>query len=109
VKPCGTPGFERAGGAIAVLEKLQVSNLISLKTGQEGKGRRNFLPSHVRFVGKRAEECDAATLLNRVGDLEVERFPIALDRSENIEQFLRSFVSARSWHNFLQFGVVEIQ
>jgi hypothetical protein len=96
VEPCRAPGFERACSAVAVLEKLDVSNLISLKTSQEGKGRRNFLPGHVRFVGKRAEEGDAVTLLNRVGDLEVERLPIALDRSEDIEQFLRSLCECRS-------------
>src|SRR5947199_364754 len=34
VKPCGAPCFERAGSAVAVLEKLDVSNLISFEARQ---------------------------------------------------------------------------
>src|SRR5579872_797289 len=66
-------------GAVAVLEKLQVGNLIPLETRQKAKGRCDLLPGHVRFVGKRAEEGDAATLLNGVGGLEVECLPETLD------------------------------
>jgi hypothetical protein len=43
----------------------------------------DFLPSHIRFVGKRAEKCDPAASLNRVGDLEVHCLPVALDRRED--------------------------
>ena len=74
MEPCGAPCFERACSAIAVLEKLDVGYLISLETRQEAKWRCNFLPGHGGFVGKRAEEGDATTLLNSVGDLEVECF-----------------------------------
>src|SRR4029077_13592900 len=90
-------------------EKLDVSDLISLETRQEAKWRRDFLTSHVRFVGKGTEERDAVILLNRVGDLEVERLPVALDRSKDLRQRLRPFVSSGPWHNFLQFGIVEVQ
>ena len=91
---CGTPCFERACSAIAVLEKLNVSDLIPLETRQEAKWRCDFLPGRVRFVGKRAEEGDVATLLNGVGDLEVERFPKPLDCLKDIGQSLWPFVSA---------------
>src|SRR5271169_6860300 len=109
VKPCGTPRFERARSAIAVFEKLNVRDLIPFETRQEGKRRCNFLPCHIRFVGKRAEEGDAATLLNGVGDFEVECFPAALDCPKYIGQFLRSLVRASPGLNFLQFRVVEVQ
>jgi hypothetical protein len=84
VEPCGTPCFERARSAEAVLEKLEVSNLISLEARQQAKRRCDLLPSHVRFVSKRAEKGDAATLLNGVGDLEVECFPEPLDCRKDI-------------------------
>src|SRR5690348_13664382 len=86
VEPCGTPCFERACGTIAVLEKLEVSNLIPLKTSQEGIWRCNLPPGHVRLVGERAEKSDTVPLLNSVGDLEVECFPAALDRHKDIGQ-----------------------
>src|SRR4029077_17406696 len=47
--------------AIAILEKLEVGHLSPLEARQQAKRRCDFLPGHVRFVGKRAEEGDAAT------------------------------------------------
>jgi len=108
MEACGTPCFERACGTIAVLEKLEVSNLIPLKTSQEGIWRCNLPPGHVRLVGERAEESDTIPLLNSVSDLEVECFPAALDRHKDIGQLLRSLVSASPRLNFLQFRVVEV-
>jgi hypothetical protein len=70
VESCLAPGFERAGSAIAVLEKLDVGHLSPLKARQQTKRRCDFLPDHVRFLGKGAEEGNAATLLNSIGDLE---------------------------------------
>src|SRR4029077_17935431 len=67
VKPCCAACFERTRSAIAVFEKLDVSDLIPLETRQEAKGRCDFPPSHVRFVSKRAEQGDAATLLYGIG------------------------------------------
>ena len=75
MESCLAPGFERACSTIAVLEKLDVGHLSPLKARQQAKRRRDFLPSHVRFVSKRAEKGDAATLLNGVGDLEIECRP----------------------------------
>src|ERR1700732_101963 len=46
--PWGSPCFERARRAIAVFEKLYVSDLIALKARQQAEGRRNFPPGHVR-------------------------------------------------------------
>ena len=89
MEPCGAPCFERAGSAVAVLEKLDVSNLISLEASQQAERRCDFLSGRVRFGGKRAEEGDAATLLNSVGDLEIEYFPEALDRRKDVGQRLR--------------------
>src|SRR5579862_2154029 len=89
VEPCGTPCFERACSTIAVLEKLEVSNLVPLKTSQEGIWRCDLPPGYVGLVGERAEESDTVPLLNSVGDLEVEGFPAALDRHKDIDQFLR--------------------
>src|SRR6266481_3893633 len=109
VEPCGTPCFERACSAIAVLEKLDVGHLFSLETRQQAEWRCDFLPGHVRFVGKGAEEGDAATLFNGVGDLEIECFPEALDCRKDIRQSLWPFVSAGPRLNFLEFGVVEVQ
>src|SRR4029077_46602 len=109
VESCLAPGFERARSTIAVLEKLDVGHLSPLKARQHAKRRRDFLPSYVRFVGKRAEEGDAATLLDGIGDLEVECFPEALDCRKDIRQSLWPFVSAGPRLNFLEFGVVEIQ
>ena len=83
--------------------------LFPLETRQQTKRGCDFLPGHIRFVGKRAEECNAATLLNGVGDREVECFPEALDRSEDIEQRPRPLVSAGPGHNVFQFTVVEIK
>jgi len=65
VEPCRATCFERACSAVAVLEKLDVSNFVSLEARQQAKRRCDFLSGHIRFVGKRAKECDAATLLNR--------------------------------------------
>jgi hypothetical protein len=79
VESCLAPGFERVRSAIAVLEKLEVGHLAPLEARQQTKRRCDFLPSHVRFVSKRAEKGDAATLLNGVGDLEIECRPEALD------------------------------
>src|SRR5690348_2086686 len=79
VESCLAPGFERARSAIAVLEKLEVGHVAPLEARQQAKRRCDFLPSHVRFVSKRAEKGDAATLLNGVGDLEIECRPEALD------------------------------
>ncbi len=109
MKLCCAACFERTRSAVAVLEKLDVRDLFPLETRQEAKWRGDFLPSYVRLVGKRAEEGDAATLLNGVGDVEVERFPVALDCPKDIGQRLRPLVSASPGHNFLQFGVVEAQ
>ena len=109
MEPCSATCFERACGAIAILEKLDVGNLIPLETRQETEWRCNFLAGRVRFVRKRAEEGDAATLFNRVGDLEVECFPEPLDSCKNIGQRLGPIVSAGPRHNFLQVGVVEVQ
>ena len=89
MESCLAACFERACGAVAVLEKLDVGNLVLLEPSQEAKRRCDFLPGDVRFVGKRAEEGDAATLLNGVGDFEVERFPEALDCRKDIRQSLR--------------------
>ena len=79
MEPCSAACSKGACSAIAVFKELDVSDLIPLETRQEPKGRRDFLPGHVRLIGKRAEEGDAATLLDRVGDLEVECFPEALN------------------------------
>ena len=79
MEPCGARGFERTRSAIAVLEKLEVGHFVPFKARQQAKWRCDFLPGHVRFVSKRSEEGDAATLLNSVGDLEIECFPEALD------------------------------
>jgi hypothetical protein len=108
VELCGTPCFERACSPVTVLEKLNVSDLLPLESRQEAKWRCDFVPGHVRFVGKRAEESDAVTLLNGVGDLEVECFPEALDCHKDIGQRLRPLVSASPGLNFLQFRVVEV-
>ena len=72
--------FERARSAIAVIEKLDVGNLIPLETRQQAEGRRDLFSGHGRFVDRRAEESDSVTLLNIIWDLEIERFPEALDR-----------------------------
>src|SRR5579864_3836160 len=109
VESCLAPGFERARSTIAVLEKLDVGHLSPLKARQQAKRRRDFLPSYVRFVSKSAEEGDTASLLDSVGDLEVECFPEALDCRKDIRQSLWPFVSAGPRLNFLEFGVVEIQ
>jgi hypothetical protein len=109
VETCGAPCFERACSAIAVLEKLDISDFIPLETRQEAKWRCDFPPVRVRLLGKRAEESDSATLLNDVGDLEVECLPEALDFPKDIGQRLRAFVSAGPRHNFPQFRVVEVQ
>ncbi len=94
MEPCRASSFERACSAVAVLEKLDVSNLVPLETRQETKWRCNFLPGRLRFVGKRAEEGDAATLLNGVGDLEIECFPEPLDSRKDIGQRLRPLVAS---------------
>src|SRR5580704_18817695 len=109
MEPCGAACLERSRGAIAVLEKLYIGHFAPLETRQEAKWRCDFLPGRVRFVRKRAEESDTVPLLNRVGDLEVECCPAALDRHKDIGQFLRSLVSASPRLNFLQFRVVEVQ
>jgi len=83
VEPCGTACFERPGRAIAVLEELDVRDLVALETRQETKWRCDFLAGRDRFVGERAEEGDAVSLFDRVGDLEVERVPKALDGLED--------------------------
>ena len=79
MESCLAAGFERACGAVAVLEKLDVSNLVSFETRQEGEWRSDFLPRHVRFIGKRAEEGDAVALLDGVRCFEVQCFPEPLD------------------------------
>ena len=89
MESCGTSCFERARSAVAVLEKLEVSNLISLEARQETKRRCDFSPGHIRFVGKRAKEGDTVTLLYRVRDSEVEGFPEASDRCKDLGQRLR--------------------
>ena len=95
--------------AIAVLEKLDIRDLFPLETRQKAEWRGDFLPGRDRFVGKSAEQGDAATLLNGVDDLEVECFPEALHRRKDIRKRLRPLVSASPGHNFFQFRVVEVQ
>src|SRR5258708_5397181 len=109
VEPRDAPCLERARSAVAVLQKLDVGNLIPLETRQETEWRCNVLPGRVRFVGKRAEERYAATLLNSIGDLEIEGCPEPLDGRKDIGQGLRPLVSAGPGHYFLQFRVVEAQ
>ena len=91
--------FERARSAIAVIEKLDVGNLIPLETRQQAEGRRDLFSGHGRFVDRRAEKSDSVTLLNSICDLEIERFPEALDRRKDPGQRLRP----------LQLRVVKIQ
>ena len=79
MESCLAACVKRARGAVAVLEKLQVGNLIPLEACQQAEWRCDFLPGRVRSVGKRAEEGNAGTLLDGVGDLEIERFPEPLD------------------------------
>src|SRR4029077_20023546 len=109
VESCLAACFERACSAVAVLEKLDVGDFVPLEPSQEAKRRRDFLPSYVRFVSKRAEEGDTASLLDGVGDLEVEGSPEALDCRKDIRQSLWPCVSAGPRLNFLEFWVVEIQ
>jgi hypothetical protein len=79
MEACGAPCFERASSAIAVLEKLDIGHLRPLEARQQAKRRCDFLPRDDRFVSKRAEEGDTATLLDSVGNLEIECFAEALD------------------------------
>jgi len=44
VESCLAPGFERACGAVAVLEKLDVGNLVPLEPSQEAKRRCDSFP-----------------------------------------------------------------
>ena len=79
MKACGTTGFERASSAIAVLKKLNIGHLSPLEARQQAEWRCDFSPRHFRLIGKGPEDCYAATLLNGVGNLEVERLPEPLN------------------------------